>query len=44
MVELVRLPRPTLLDAYVGKAYLRVLLLAFAGLLGIFYIGSFIDS
>ena len=43
VVELVRLPRPTLLDAYVGKAYLRVLLLAFAGLLGIFYIGSFID-
>ena len=42
-VELLRLPRPTLLDAYVGKAYLRVLLLAFAGLLGIFYIGSFID-
>jgi len=42
-VELFRLPRPTLLDAYVGKAYLRVLLLAFAGLLGIFYIGSFID-
>ena len=43
VAELVRLPRPTLLDAYVGKAYLRVLLLAFAGLLGIFYIGSFID-
>jgi len=43
VVDLVRLPRPTLLDAYVGKAYLRVLFLAFAGLLGIFYIGSFID-
>ena len=43
VVELVRLPRPTLLDAYVGKAYLRVLLLAFAGMLGIFYIGTFID-
>jgi LPS export ABC transporter permease LptG len=41
--ELLRLPRPTLLDAYVGKAYLRVLALAFAGMLGIFYIGSFID-
>jgi LPS export ABC transporter permease LptG len=38
-----RLPRPTLLDLYVGKAYLRVLALAFAGLLGLFYIGSFID-
>ena len=34
VAELVRLPRPTLLDAYVGKAYLRVLALAFAGLLG----------
>ncbi len=43
VAELVRLPRPSLLDAYVGKAYLRVLALAFAGLLGIFYIGSFID-
>jgi LPS export ABC transporter permease LptG/LPS export ABC transporter permease LptF len=43
VAELLRLPRPTLLDAYVGKAYLRVLLLAFAGMLGIFYIGSFID-
>jgi len=43
VTELVRLPRPTLLDAYVGKAYLRVLALAFAGMLGIFYIGSFID-
>jgi LPS export ABC transporter permease LptG len=43
VVDLVRLPRPTLLDAYVGKAYLRVLVLAFAGMLGIFYIGSFID-
>jgi LPS export ABC transporter permease LptG len=41
--EVFRLPRPTLLDAYVGKAYLRVLVLAFAGMLGIFYIGSFID-
>jgi LPS export ABC transporter permease LptG/LPS export ABC transporter permease LptF len=41
--EVFRLPRPTLLDAYVGKAYLRVLALAFAGMLGIFYIGSFID-
>jgi LPS export ABC transporter permease LptG len=43
VVDLVRLPRPTLLDAYVGKAYLRVLALAFAGMLGIFYIGTFID-
>jgi len=43
IADLVRLPRPTLLDAYVSKAYLRVLALAFAGMLGIFYIGSFID-
>jgi LPS export ABC transporter permease LptG len=37
------LPRPRLLDLYVSKAYLRVLALAFAGMLGIFYIASFID-
>jgi LPS export ABC transporter permease LptG/LPS export ABC transporter permease LptF len=41
--EWLRLPRPTLLDAYVGKTYLRILALAFAGMMGIFYIGSFID-
>lgn len=36
-------PRFKLLDIYVSKAYLRVLALAFAGMLGIFYIASFID-
>ena len=40
IIELVRLPRPSLLDASVGKAYLRVLTLAVAGMLGIVYIGS----
>ena len=37
------LPRLRLLDAYVSKAYLRVAALAFAGMLAIFYIASFID-
>lgn len=37
------LPRFRLLDAYVAKAYLRIVALAFAGMLGIFYIASFID-
>jgi LPS export ABC transporter permease LptG/LPS export ABC transporter permease LptF len=37
------LPRLRLLDAYVSKAYLRIAALAFAGMLGIFYIASFID-
>ena len=37
------LPRFRLLDGYVSRAYLRILALAFAGMLGIFYIASFID-
>jgi LPS export ABC transporter permease LptG/LPS export ABC transporter permease LptF len=37
------LPRFKLLDGYVAKAYLRVLALAFSGMLGIFYIATFID-
>lgn len=37
------LPRIKLLDRYVSQAYLRVLALAFVGMLGIFYIASFID-
>jgi len=37
------LPRPRLLDYYVSREYLRVLTLAFASLLGIFYISTFID-
>ena len=33
----------SLLDRYVGKHYLRIGLLAFVGLLGIFYIATFVD-
>lgn len=37
------LPAPGILDAYVMKLYLRVFSIAFAGMLGIFYIATFID-
>jgi LPS export ABC transporter permease LptG/LPS export ABC transporter permease LptF len=37
------MPRPNILDWYVGKLYLRVIGLAFVGMLGIFYIATFID-
>jgi LPS export ABC transporter permease LptG/LPS export ABC transporter permease LptF len=37
------LPRPTLLDVYVAKQYLRVLAMTVAGLLGLFYLSTFID-
>lgn len=37
------LPRPTLLDIYVGNRYLRVLALTFFGLMGLFYISTAID-
>ncbi len=37
------IPRFRLLDSYVGHLYLRVFALAFIGMLGIFYIASFID-
>ena len=33
----------SLLDRYVGKQYLRIVLLTFVGLLGIFYISTFVD-
>jgi LPS export ABC transporter permease LptG/LPS export ABC transporter permease LptF len=36
-------PRPTLLDGYVARLYLRVAGLAFLGMMGIFYIATFID-
>jgi LPS export ABC transporter permease LptG/LPS export ABC transporter permease LptF len=38
------LPRPRLLDFYVGRRYVTVVLLAFVGLLGLYYIGTFIDK
>ncbi len=37
------LPGPRLLDLYVAREYLRVLALGIVGLLGIFYISTFID-
>jgi LPS export ABC transporter permease LptG/LPS export ABC transporter permease LptF len=38
-----RLPTPGILDRYISRAYLRVAGLAFLGLLGLFYISTFID-
>ena len=37
------LPLPRILDLYVSREYLRVLLLGILGLLGVFYISTFID-
>ena len=37
-------PRPTLLDLYIAKQYLRILAMTTAGLLGLFYISTFIDK
>ena len=37
------LPQPGILDRYIGKMYLRLQLLTFGSLLGIFYISQFID-
>jgi len=36
-------PRPSLLDLYVSRMYLSIFLLAFASLVGIFYISTLID-
>jgi len=38
------LPRPTILDIYVAKAYLRIVAMTTVGLLGLFYISTFIDK
>jgi LPS export ABC transporter permease LptG/LPS export ABC transporter permease LptF len=37
------LPRPNLLDVYVGRQYLAVFVLSLVSLLGIFYISTFMD-
>ncbi len=37
------LPRPTLLDIYVGRQYLRILGMTVVAMLGLFYISTFID-
>lgn len=38
-----QIPRPRLLDIYVTKRYLKILLLSFVGLLGLYYIAQFIE-
>ena len=37
------LPRPTLLDTYIARQYLRILAMTTIGMLGLFYISTFID-
>jgi LPS export ABC transporter permease LptG/LPS export ABC transporter permease LptF len=39
----VQLPRPGILDRYIGLSYLRVLALSFVALMGLFYIATFLD-
>jgi LPS export ABC transporter permease LptG/LPS export ABC transporter permease LptF len=39
-----QLPRPNLIDLYLARTYLRTLTLAVAGLMGLFYISTFIDK
>ena len=38
-----RLPRPSLLDLYIARQYARILAMTIIGMLGLFYISSFID-
>jgi LPS export ABC transporter permease LptG/LPS export ABC transporter permease LptF len=49
VVVVIRVPRiswlvPTILDRYVATMYIRAVALSFAALLGLFYIGTFIDK
>jgi LPS export ABC transporter permease LptG len=37
------LPRPRLMDLYVGRRYIRTVTLAFVGMLALYYIGEFIE-
>ncbi len=37
------LPRPNLLDIYVGRQYLRILAMTIVAMLGLFYISTFLD-
>lgn len=37
------LPRPKLLDLYVGRLFVRLLVLSFLGLMGLYYIGTVVD-
>lgn len=36
-------PRPTILDRYISVLAIRIMAIAFAGLLGLFYIATFVD-
>jgi LPS export ABC transporter permease LptG len=38
-----QLPRPNLLDLYIARSYVRMLVLSVVGILGLFYISTFID-
>jgi LPS export ABC transporter permease LptG len=38
-----QLPRPNLLDLYISRAYVRMLMLSTVGIMGLFYISTFID-
>jgi len=38
------LPRPNLLDLYVGRTYLRIMAMSVSGIMGLFYISTFIDQ
>ncbi|MFN8057556.1 MAG: LPS export ABC transporter permease LptG [Vicinamibacterales bacterium] len=38
-----RVPGPSILDRYIGRIYVQICVMAFIGLLGIFYIATFID-
>jgi LPS export ABC transporter permease LptG/LPS export ABC transporter permease LptF len=49
VVVVIRLPRlswlaPNILDRYIARIYMRAAALSFAALLGLFYIGTFIDK
>ena len=38
------LPRPNLLDLYVARTYVRMLVVCIAGIMGLFYISTFLDK
>ena len=38
-----QLPRPNLLDLYIARTYVRMLVMCIVGLMGVFYISTFID-
>jgi LPS export ABC transporter permease LptG len=43
-VPQLELPRPNLLDLYVARTYVRMLLICIAGIMGLFYISTFLDK